>query len=305
MQPYPTIRPRPPAPPRWLTERMRQVRRGLPRGAEAASARETAGLLAHLGLSTVCVTARCPNRLECFSQHLATFLILGEVCTRGCAFCAIKQGRPPLPPDDREPEAVAEAVAALQLAHVVITSVSRDDLADGGAKHFAAVVRALRQNCPATTVELLVPDFGGSVASLEQVIAGEPNVVAHNIETVPRLYDRVRRGADYRRSLDLLRRVKRAGAPVAAKSGIMLGLGEREEEVESVLHELAATGCDMLTLGQYLPPSPRHAPVARYVEPEEFARWRASALALGLKSVAAGPLVRSSYLASVFYQEVA
>jgi lipoic acid synthetase len=266
---------------------------------------QTSGLLERLGLPTVCDSARCPNRGECFSHLTATFLILGDVCTRGCAFCAVKRGRPGQKPEPDEPERLAEAVAELGLRHPVITSVTRDDLEDGGAKQFAAVVRALREICPGGRVELLIPDFGGSAEALAVVLEAGPDVLAHNVETVPRLYPQVRRGADYGRSLALLRQAKRMAPEVVTKSGLMLGLGEQAPEVEAVLRDLAGAGCDMLTLGQYLAPSLRHAPVARYVDRKEFAAWRDIALGFGFRSVAAGPLVRSSYKAPVFFGELA
>ena len=288
-----------PAPP-WLLKEVRLARKG--RGAALIS--QTSGLLAHLGLPTVCDEARCPNRGECFSHHTATFLILGEVCTRGCAFCAVKKGKP-LPVEEDEPQRLARAVSQLGLRHVVITSVTRDDLPDGGAAPYARVVGALRQQCPGVRVELLVPDFGGSPEALATVLAAQPDILAHNLETVPRLYPQVRRGADYQRSLDVLKYSQAISPHTITKSGLMLGLGEESAEVAEVLQDLRGVNCDMLTLGQYLSPSLRHVPVARYVRPEEFDAWRRRALALGFKSVAAGALVRSSYKAPVFFSEVA
>jgi lipoic acid synthetase len=285
--------------PKWLIEEVRQAKRG----EGAAAVAHTSGLLERLRLPTVCDHARCPNRGECFSQQVATFLILGDRCTRGCAFCAVKRGRPE-PPDPDEPQRLAEAVKELGLKHAVITSVTRDDLPEGGAKEFAAVVRALREDCPGVKVELLVPDFGGSAEALATVLDARPDILAHNVETVPRLYPAVRRGADFGRSLALLRRAKGMAPEAVTKSGLMLGLGERAPEVEAVLRELAGAGCDMLTLGQYLAPSLRHAPVARYVDKKEYAAWRTFALGLGFKSVAAGPLVRSSYKAPAFFGEL-
>jgi lipoic acid synthetase len=285
--------------PRWLIEEVRQAKRG----EGAAAVAHTSALLERLRLPTVCDSARCPNRGECFSHFTATFLILGDRCTRGCAFCAVKRGRP-TPPEPDEPERLAAAVAELGIRHAVITSVTRDDLEGGGAAHYAAVVRALRERCPGVKVELLVPDFGGSAEALAAVLEAGPDILAHNVETVPRLYPEVRRGADYGRSLALLRRAKRMAPGVVTKSGVMLGLGERAYEIEAVLHDLAEAGCDMLTLGQYLAPSLRHAPVVRYVDRKEFAAWRNIALGLGFKSVAAGPLVRSSYKAPVFFGEL-
>lgn len=254
-----------------------------------------------LGLSTVCESARCPNRGECFSVRTATFLILGEVCTRGCAFCAVAHGRP-APPAEDEPERLARAVAELGLDHVVVTSVTRDDLPTGGADHFARVVAALRRNCSGVKVELLVPDFAGSDEALTTLVAARPDVLAHNLETVPRLYPKVRQGADYERSLGLLRRAKELDRRLPTKSGLMLGLGETAEEVEAALTDLAGVRCDLLTLGQYLAPSPFHAPVERYVEPEEFSSWREKAKELGFRSVAAAALVRSSYKAPLFFE---
>jgi lipoic acid synthetase len=286
--------------PEWLLAEVRRARKG--RGAALIS--ETSGLLGHLGLPTVCDEARCPNRGECYSLHTATFLILGDVCSRGCAFCAVKKGKPlPLEPD--EPDRLAEAVSRLGLRHVVITSVTRDDLPDGGAAHYARVVDTLRGRCPGVRVELLVPDFAGSEQALAAVLAAAPDILAHNLETVPRLYPQVRRGADYRRSLEVLRQTKQLSSKIIIKSGLMLGLGEESAEIEAVLQDLRSVDCDMLTLGQYLSPSLRHVPVARYVTPEEFDLWRRQALALGFRSVAAGALVRSSYKAPIFFRGLA
>jgi lipoic acid synthetase len=251
----------------------------------------------------VCDRARCPNRGECFSHHTATFLILGDICTRGCAFCAVKKGKP-LSLEADEPQRLARAVAELGLRHVVITSVTRDDLPDGGAAHYARVVAALRQHCPGVRVELLVPDFAGSREALATVLTSGPDILAHNLETVPRLYPEVRRGADYERSLKVLEQAKELAPKIITKSGLMLGLGEESPEVEAVLRDLRQVACDMLTLGQYLSPSLHHVPVARYVNPDEFASRQRQALSLGFKSVAAGPLVRSSYKAPVFFGEI-
>jgi lipoic acid synthetase len=232
---------------------------------------------------------------------MATFLILGEFCTRRCTFCAVRHDQSPLPPDPDEPERLARAVATLGLSHVVITSVTRDDLADGGAGHYGRVVGALRRRCPGVTVELLVPDFQGDEAALEKVLQAKPDVLAHNLETVPRLYATVRSGAGYSGSLQLLYTARHRAPEIITKSGLMLGLGEHPDEIEAVLADLVAVGCDLLTLGQYLSPSLGHAPVARYVSRDEFDRWRAKALELGLRQVVAGPLVRSSYRAAHFF----
>jgi lipoic acid synthetase len=221
-------------------------------GEERNRIEETSSLLAGLGLSTICDSARCPNRGECFSHSTATFLILGEVCTRGCAFCAVRHGRPANSVDEQEPERLASAVSQLGLSHVVITSVTRDDLPDGGARHYRQVIQALRKHCPGVKVEVLVPDFMGAYESLFTVLNAAPDILAHNVETVPRLYKEVRRGADYIRSLTLLRQAKSGNQQVIVKSGFMLGLGETAAEIEAVLQDLAATGCDMVTIGQIL-----------------------------------------------------
>ncbi len=286
--------------PDWLITEVRHAKRG--QGIDKIE--HTRKLLAGFRLSTVCDTALCPNRGECFSNRTATFLILGDICTRNCTFCAVNHGRPSGLPDEGEPERLAQAVKELDLSHAVVTSVTRDDLPDGGARHYARVVEALRRNCPSVKVELLVPDFRGSREALAIILASRPDILAHNIETVPRLYPRVRKGAGYRRSLTLLEKVKGITASVITKSGLMLGLGEDNLEVEEVLRDLLEVGCDMLTLGQYLAPSIGHAPVARYVSQREFDGWHQKATELGFKSVAAGPLVRSSYKAAKFFGEL-
>jgi len=286
------------APP-WLLTEIRQAKAAC----GSRQAQDTGRLLASLNLSTVCDSAKCPNRGACFSRHVATFMILGDTCTRECAFCAVHRGRPE-PLDEDQPDRLAQAVSELGLRHVVITSVTRDDLADGGAAHYARVTRALRNRCAAVKVELLVPDFQGASEALAEVLSARPEILAHNVETVPRLYPDVRRGANYRRSLELLRRCKETSPGIVTKSGIMLGLGERPEEVAAVLSDLRGADCDMLTVGQYLAPSMHHAPVDRYVTTEEFVRWRQDALAIGFRSVASGPLVRSSYRAMEFFEEL-
>ncbi len=250
-------------------------------------------------LHTVCEEASCPNLGECFGHGTATFMILGDVCTRRCPFCDVAHGRP-APPDPDEPRNLAETVAAMGLRYVVITSVDRDDLRDGGAAHFAACVRAVRARCPGIRVEILVPDFRGRPErALEALAEAPPDVLNHNLETVPRLYRTVRPGADYAHSLRLLERFKARHPEVPTKSGLMVGLGETLEEVEQVMRDLRAHGVDMLTVGQYLQPSVHHLPVARYVTPEEFARIEALGYALGFSHVASGPLVRSSYHADL------
>lgn len=270
--------------PRWLKRRV-------PKG---NANHVTARLLAELRLETVCDNARCPNRMECYSRRTATFLILGKLCTRGCRFCAVGRGRPE-PPDPEEPLRVADAARRLGLRHVVITSVTRDDLPDGGAEHFRQCVLAVRQRTQAS-VEVLTPDFGDCPGAVERLLEAGPEVFNHNTETVPRLYRTVRGlGADYRRSLGLLARVKRLNPRMRTKSGLMLGLGETREEVLDTLADLRGEGCDLLTIGQYLQPSDQCLPVQRFVPPEEFAEWAQLARSLGFLQVASGPFVRSSY----------
>ena len=255
---------------------------------------ETRRLMRELSLNTVCEEAACPNVGECWAQGHATVMILGSVCTRACAFCNVATGRPD-PVDALEPAHLAEAVARLGLSHVVVTSVDRDDLPDGGAGHFVACMEALRARTPDTTVEILTPDFRHKQGALEAVIDARPDVFNHNLETVPRLYPSVRPGAEYVHSLSLLARAKERVPGTFTKSGIMVGLGETESEVYAVMEDLRAAEVDFLTIGQYLRPSPRHAPVARYVEPENFRAYEAAALDKGFLLVAASPLTRSSH----------
>jgi len=252
------------------------------------------GLLRSSGLHTVCEEARCPNIGECFGSGTATFLILGDICTRACAFCAVTSGLP-AGLDPAEPLKVARTVSRLGLRHVVVTSVTRDDLPDGGASVFAATVRAIRRLSPDTSVEVLIPDFQGSHDALAAVMAARPDVLNHNLETVPRLYRRVRPKAVYARSLALLAQAGEMDAGAITKSGLMVGLGEEHEELLAVMADLVAAGCQVLTIGQYLRPSSRHWPVARYYHPDEFADLAREGRRLGLRRVEAGPLVRSSY----------
>lgn len=256
--------------------------------------REVNSLLDNLGLHTVCEEAQCPNKGECFHSGTATFLILGNVCTRRCRFCAVAKGTPQ-PLDWGEPERVARAVEALGLKYAVVTSVTRDDVPDGGAAVFAETIRAIRRRVPSCKVEVLVPDFQGSDAALQAVIDAGPDVLNHNLETVPRLYAVARPGADYDRSLRLLRRAREMAPGLLTKTGLMLGLGETLDEVRAVMADLVRIGCDLLTLGQYLQPSRAHLPVERWVPPAEFTALAREGMDMGLKHVEAGPLVRSSY----------
>ncbi len=258
----------------------------------------TRALLGELRLHTVCQEAACPNIGECFSHRTATFMLMGDVCTRNCPYCNVTHGKArPLDPD--EPRRIAEAAARLELRHIVVTSVDRDDLPDGGAGHFAATAIAIKQLQPAVRVEVLVPDFKGDHSAVETVIRAPVDIYNHNIETVPRLYRSARPGGHYDRSLDVLRHARRFGAELnralLTKAGVMLGLGEELDEVLRVMRDLRAVECDILTLGQYLRPTRDHLPVARYVPPAEFAELRRAGLAMGFRHVESGPLVRSSY----------
>lgn len=262
---------------------------------------KVSALLGEAQLHTVCQEAHCPNLPECFSRHTATFMIMGNICTRDCSFCAVSHGIP-APLDEGEPARVASAAEQLGLRYVVITSVNRDDLEDGGAKHFAKAVRAIKVRRPGTLVELLVPDFGGNPSSLDGILSTPPDVLNHNVETVPRLYPRVRPQADYRRSLHLLQRVQSRNPSILTKSGLMLGLGERESEVIRVMRDLLDVGCMLLTLGQYLQPSRNHHPVFRYLHPDEFEDYKAVGEKMGFSEVASGPFVRSSFRAAQMYR---
>ncbi len=246
-------------------------------------------------LHTVCEEAACPNIGECFGKGTATFMILGDLCTRRCPFCDVAHGRPK-PPDAQEPEHLAQTIADLRLKYVVITSVDRDDLRDGGAAHFADCIRAVRVRSPATRIEVLVPDFRGRLdKALAALAAGLPDVMNHNLETVPRLYKMARPGADYAHSLELLRAFKQRFPGIPTKSGIMVGLGETDEEIVQVMRDMRAHDIDMLTIGQYLQPTGGHLPVVRYVEPSRFQDYEREAVAMGFAHAACGPLVRSSY----------
>jgi lipoic acid synthetase len=258
----------------------------------------TRAILGELKLHSVCQEACCPNIGECFSHRTATFMLMGDVCTRNCPYCAVAHGKVrPLDPD--EPRRIAEAVAKLGLQHVVVTSVDRDDLPDGGAAHFAATARAIKRAFPETRVEVLVPDFQGLSASIETVIESPVDIYNHNVETVPRLYQKARPGGEYRRSLDVLRHAKatarRLGRNVLTKTGVMLGLGEEREELFGVMHDLREIECDILTLGQYLRPTTDHLPVERYATPDEFVELKRAGTKMGFRHVESGPLVRSSY----------
>lgn len=255
------------------------------------------------GLATVCREARCPNQGECCQKGTATFLILGDRCTRNCRFCAVEHG-PPLPVNPEEPELVAVSVASMGLKHAVITSVTRDDLVDGGASAFAATIRAIRRLSKGTTIEVLIPDFQGSCESLQTVIDADPQVINHNVETVPRLYPILRKGASYPRSVELLKRVAQSGTGVITKSGIMVGVGESREEIMGLVDDLVHVGVMVLTIGQYLRPSSQHHPVYRFVPPEEFDELSALALASGIRRVESGPLVRSSYRAGAVFEDL-
>ena len=279
-----TLRSAPVHPPRWIRTRV-------PGGPQYTHLKET---LRGFNLHTVCQEAQCPNLGECWSHGTATFILLGDICTRHCQFCAVEKGKPS-PPDEREPDRMAEAVEALGLDYVVLTSVTRDDLADQGAGHFAQAIEAIYRRRPQCKVEVLIPDFRGEPQCVERVVKTPLIVLAHNVETVPRLYKQVRPVAVYERSLRVLEMAKKVRADVLTKSGLMLGLGETREEVLAVCEDLRGAGCDILTLGQYLRPSTEQLPVARHVPPSEFAELKEDALKLGFRHVESGPLVRSSY----------
>jgi lipoic acid synthetase len=276
------------------------LKRRIPSG---ATYQEIRRLLQETHLHTVCQEACCPNLGECFSQGTATFLILGDRCTRNCRFCAVAHG-PTDPPDPEEPLRVANAVDRMTLRYVVITSVTRDDLTDGGASVFAETIRKIREKRPETRVELLIPDFRGDPQSLKTILDARPDVLNHNVETVPRLYPSVRPGAIYERSIALLRSAHRMDPSIPTKSGLMLGLGEKPDEVQQVLSDLLEAGCRVLTLGQYLQPSAEHLPVEQFVPPEEFEAWRKKALDMGFREVASGPFVRSSYHAREAFESL-
>lgn len=279
--------------PDWLRQR-------LPSGPDFEKIK---GMIRKDRLHTVCQEAGCPNIWECFSHHTATFLIMGSRCTRNCRFCAVTEG-PLEPPDPEEPARVASVARQMELKYVVVTSVTRDDLPDGGAGIFAETIEKIRQEIPAVCVEVLIPDFQGDKEALETVLNAHPDVLNHNVETVPRLYPEVRPQADYRRSLGLIQHAHEYDPALLTKSGLMLGLGENRTEISRTLEDMLKAGCRMLTLGQYLQPSKDHLPVKRYIPPEEFEEWRKTALQMGFVEVASGPFVRSSYHARELFQEI-
>ena len=277
--------------PRWLKKRV----------PSSGTARLTADVLEELGLTTVCQSAMCPNVWECFEKKIATFMIMGDRCTRNCRFCGVTS-QPPGPLDPDEPRRVAEAVVRFGLKHVVITSVTRDDISDGGAGHFAATINSIKERAPYVTIEVLTPDLGGAEASIRTVAEAGPVIYNHNIETVPRLYSEVRPRADYRRSLGLIEFVKKNFPGIRTKSGLMVGLGETTPEIMDVLNDLHSCGCDILTIGQYLQPSPNHLEVKQYIPPEVFDRLAESARLIGFMHVYCAPFVRSSYNAAEFVE---
>lgn len=253
-------------------------------------------IISDLSLNTVCKEANCPNRMECFNKRTATFMILGKVCSRNCSFCNVTNGKPENI-DENEPSNVAKAVSMLKLKHVVITSVTRDDLRDGGSNHFSNVVNEIKNTNPDVTIEVLIPDFKGDISSLLNVIKSRPNVINHNVETVPSLYKGVRPQAIYSRSLKVLSDVKKIDSSILTKSGLMLGLGESFDEIVDVLKDLRNIDCDIVTIGQYLPPSEKHYPLKEYVHPDVFEKLKNIGMEMGFKYIASSPLVRSSYKA--------
>ena len=263
----------------------------------------TKNMLKNLELNTVCQNARCPNIGECYSKKTATFMILGQYCTRNCRFCSVTHHKPE-PLDPAEADRVAEAVEKLKLKHAVITSVTRDDLEDGGAEQFVRVINAIRKRTPTVSIEVLTPDFNEYQPSINKIIEAEPEIFNHNIETVPSLYDEVRPQADYQQSLRVLNKVAKSSKNILVKSGMMLGLGEKEEELVRVWDDLLESGVEILTMGQYLQPSNENIEVAEYIRPEKFAELKEKALDLGFKAVSSGPHVRSSYLAEEIYEKL-
>ncbi|MDY6793549.1 MAG: lipoyl synthase [Thermodesulfobacteriota bacterium] len=274
------------------------LKRHLPTGPDYEQIK---ALITKGGLHTVCQEAKCPNIWECFSKHTATFMILGSRCTRNCRFCAVAHG-PADEPDPKEPVRVANAARKMGLNYVVITSVTRDDLPDGGAVFFSQTLQEIRKQIPDALIEILIPDFQGNQHALKTVLKARPDVLNHNIETVPRLYSTVRPEANYQRSLELLQQTRQYDPSIPTKSGLMLGLGEQPEEITGTLEDLFNTGCRILTLGQYLQPSKQHLQVERFVSPEEFDNWKKTALEIGFSQVAGGPFVRSSYHAKELFQ---
>jgi len=260
-------------------------------------------MLKRLSLNTVCDEANCPNRMECFSKRTATFMILGSHCTRNCTFCNVEKQHPE-PVNINEPQDIACAVSELGLKHVVITSVTRDDLPDGGASHFYDCIKSIKKSCINVTIEVLIPDFKGDKDALNCVVEAAPDIINHNVETVPRLYSKVRPMAVYERSIRLIEQVKKLNSHIYTKSGIMVGLGEKVEEVESVFEDLREVKCDLLTIGQYLAPSKRHHPVVEYIHPDMFEMYRKMALDKGFLYVASAPLVRSSYNAATMLNNI-
>lgn len=259
-------------------------------------------LIGQYKLHTVCQSAKCPNLCECWHKQTATFMILGGECTRNCTFCAVDHSKTPSPPDPSEPAKIAEAAKAMKLKYVVVTSVTRDDLPDGGASHFAKTIREIKKQIPSAKVEVLTPDFGGNIENLKLVTDAGPDVFNHNIETVERLSREIRSGADFRRSLMVLKNAFVLGkGRFSVKSGLMVGLGETDSEIEETIREIRKTGAEILTIGQYLPPTAKHRKLDRYVHPDTFEKWKLFAEKLGFKSVASGPLVRSSYNAENFF----
>ncbi len=284
--------------PAWLKEMVGKNKAAL-RTSQALRAEDS--ISSHT-LHTVCHAAKCPNRGECFNCGDATFMVLGDICTRGCRFCAVDKKRP-LPPDEKEPQRVADAIKEWGIRYAVLTMPTRDDLQDGGAAHFARVLNAIHTTTPEVKTEPLISDLHGNWAALQTILDARPDVLAHNVETVPALYSRVRIGADYTRTLTLLETVKKRAPGLLTKSGFMVGLGETPAQISALMKDLRSAGVDLLTIGQYLAPSAAHYPVARYPEPDEYKAWEAQALELGFKAVASGPLVRSSYRAGLLYKK--
>ncbi len=284
--------------PQWLKDLVGRNKAAFHSSAAQAAQRS----LDHNCLHTVCHSAKCPNRGECFNCGDATFMVLGDICTRGCRFCAVTKGKP-LAPDTNEPERVAQAVKAWKIEYAVLTMPTRDDLQDGGAAHFAQVIKAIHTLTPKVQVEPLISDLKGNTDALKTVLKAHPAVLAHNVETVQELYPSVRVGAEYKRTLTLLENSKKIAPEIFTKTGFMVGLGETEEQIKTLMQDLRNAGVDLITIGQYLAPSAGHYPVVRYPEPQEYSAWEKQALSIGFKGAACGPLVRSSYRAGALYRQ--
>jgi len=285
--------------PQWIIDAVKKNKKAL----RDITAEKTKNDIKRFNIHTICDEALCPNKGECFKKNEATFLILGDICTRQCGFCAVKKGKP-LPPDRTEPHKIAKLVKLWKLKYVVLTSPTRDDLPDGGATHYYETIKAIKELNPSVMVEPLIPDFNANIKNLEIVISAKPEVIAHNIEMVKRLYIKVRKNQNYERSINVLKNIKKIKSDITVKSGIMIGLGETEDEIKETINDIYKTNCDIIYIGQYISPDKKHFPVQKYYTPEEFKKLEDFSIKLGFKAVLSGPLVRSSYKAQEIYNKV-